>query len=235
MITLVVEDQGGYFSESKSWEVSVNDTSQPIPDISVDGVSILEELVVQTNQRVQFSAFGTSDNVPVSRLFFSWNWGDGEIESGVGLYEVGHLWVDGSGEGTTYSLELFVSDGFQSSQKTVLVKVLNREPNQEFSEELEAFAVTPLMMPDVFVDEDGVIVEYRWTFDEGVNLDGEGVSLASNSSSSLSLRIIHPRIATSATRASSPALSLPGIRSSRVKSERVFGGAVSWIDRTVIT
>ena len=99
--------------------------------------------------------------------------------SGVGLYEVSHLWVDGSGEGTTYSLELFVSDGFQSSQKTVLVKVLNREPNQVFSEELEAFAVTPLIMPEVFLDEDGIIVEYRWTFDEGVNLDGEGVSLAS--------------------------------------------------------
>ena len=179
VITLVVEDQGGYFSEPKSWEISVNDTSQPVPDISVDGLPIEEELVVQTNQRVQFSAFGTSDNVPVNRLFFSWNWGDGDTVSGVGLYEVSHLWVDGSGEGTTYSLELLVSDGFQSSQKTVLVKVLNREPNQVFSEELEAFAVTPLIMPEVFLDEDGIIVEYRWTFDEGVNLDGEGVSLAS--------------------------------------------------------
>ena len=159
--------------------ISVNDTSQPVPDISVDGLPIEEELVVQTNQRVQFSAFGTSDNVPVNRLFFSWNWGDGDTVSGVGLYEVSHLWVDGSGEGTTYSLELLVSDGFQSSQKTVLVKVLNREPNQVFSEELEAFAVTPLIMPEVFLDEDGIIVEYRWTFDEGVNLDGEGVSLAS--------------------------------------------------------
>ena len=28
-----------------------------------------------------------------------------------------------------------------------------------FSEELEAFAVTPLMMPDVFLDEDGIIVD----------------------------------------------------------------------------
>ena len=138
VITLIVEDQGGYFSETKSWDVSVSDTSQPVPDISVDGLPIQEELIVQTNQRVQFSAFGTSDNVPVSRLFFSWNWGDGDTESGVGLYEVSHLWIDGSGEGTTYSLELFVSDGFQSSQKTVLVKVLNREPSQVFSEELEA-------------------------------------------------------------------------------------------------
>ena len=61
----------------------------------------------------------------------------------------------------------------------MLVKVLNREPSQVFSEELEAFAVTPLMMPDVFLDEDGIIVEYRWTFDEGVNLDGEEFPLAS--------------------------------------------------------
>ncbi len=187
VITLIVEDQGGYFSESKSWEVSVNDTSEPVPEISVDGLSIQDELTVQTNQRVQFSAFGTSDNVPVSRLFFSWDWGDGVTESGIGMYEVGHLWVDGSGEGTIYSLELFVSDGFQSSQKTVLVKVLNREPVQVFSEELEAFAVTPIIMPDVFLDEDGIIVEYTWTFDEGVNLDGEGVSLTSDFSETSSL------------------------------------------------
>jgi len=179
VITLVVEDHGGYLSETKSWDVSVNDTSQPVPEISVDGVPIQEELIVRTNQRAQFSAFGTSDNVPISRLFFSWNWGDGNTESGIGLYEVSHMWVDGSGEGTTYSLELFVSDGFQSSQIIVLVKVLNREPNQIFSEELEAYSMIPLIMPDVFLDEDGIIVEYRWTFDEGVNLDGEGVSLAS--------------------------------------------------------
>ena len=43
--------------------------------------------------------------------------GDGDTESGVGLYEVSHLWVDGSGEGTTYSLELFVSDGFSLLRK----------------------------------------------------------------------------------------------------------------------
>ena len=44
--------------------------------------------------------------------------GDGDTVSGVGLYEVSHLWVDGSGEGTTYSLELLVSDGFQSSENS---------------------------------------------------------------------------------------------------------------------
>jgi len=179
-ITLLVMDQGGFFSESKSWEISVNDTSEPIPEISVDGFSIDGELVVQTNQRIQFSAFGTLDNVPVSRLFFSWDWGDGEENSGLGLFEIGHSWSDGSGEGTVYSLELFVSDGRQASQKTVLVRVMNKAPSQIFSEKLEAFAIIPLSMPDIFEDDDGVIVEHRWTFEGGVNFDGAEVSLASD-------------------------------------------------------
>ena len=180
VITLLVRDQGGYFSESISWGVSVNDTSEPIPEIAVDGLAIQDGLTVQTNQRIQFSAFGTSDNVPNSELFFSWDWGDGSADSGTGLFEVGHSWGDGSGDGTVYPLELTVSDGRQASQKTLLVKVLNREPRQIFSEKLEAFAVTPLSMPEVFVDEDGIIVEYRWTFEDGVNLGDQSVSLASD-------------------------------------------------------
>ena len=187
VITLLVKDQGGYFSESRSWEISVNDTSDPIPEISVDGLAIQDELVLQTNQRVQFSAFGTYDNVPVSKLFFSWDWGDGSTNSGIGLFEVGHSWIDGSGEGTVYSLELLVSDGHQTSQETVMVRVLNREPSQIFSGNLEALAITPLAMPEVFEDEDGIIVEYRWTFEGGVNLEGHGVSLASDFSETSSV------------------------------------------------
>ena len=179
-ITLIVRDRGGFFSEAISWEISVNDTSEPIPVISVDGFAIQEELTVQTNQRVQFSSFGTSDNVPVDKLFFSWNWGDGTSDSGTGLFEIGHSWVDGSSIGTVYPLELLVSDGRQSAQKSLLVTVLNRAPYQIFSEDLEAFAVTPLKMPDVFEDEDGVISEYRWTFEGGVNVGGVSVSLASD-------------------------------------------------------
>ena len=180
LITLIVRDQGGFFSEVISWDITVNDTSEPIPVISVDGFAIQEELTVQTNQRVQFSAFGTSDNVPVDKLFFSWNWGDGASDSGTGQFEIGHSWADGSSNGTVYSLELVVSDGHQSAQKSLLVTVLNRAPNQIFSEDLEAFAVTPLEMPEVFEDEDGLITEYRWTFEGGVNLDGGSVSLASD-------------------------------------------------------
>ena len=180
VVTLQVRDQGGFFSESISWEISVNDTSEPIPEIAVDGLAIQEELTVQTNQRVQFSAFGTSDNVPIDKLFFSWDWGDGSGNSGTGIFEIGHSWTDGSSDGTVYSLELLVSDGHQSAQKSLLITVLNRAPNQIFSEDLQAFAVTPLEMPEVFEDEDGLISEYRWTFDGGVNLGGGGVSLASD-------------------------------------------------------
>jgi len=53
-------------------------------------------------------------------------------------------------------------------------------PSQIFDENLTSYAVTPIRMPDVFEDEDGMIVEYRWSFSEGVNLDGEGVSLTSD-------------------------------------------------------
>ena len=180
VVTLIVKDQGDFFSEAISWDISVNDTSDPIPEISVDGLAIQEELTVQTNQRVQFSAFGTSDNVPVDKLFFSWDWGDGSSDSGIGIFEVGHSWIDGSSNGTVYSLELLVSDGQQSAQKSLLVTVLNRAPYRIFSENLEAFAVTPLEMPEVFEDEDGIIAEFRWTFEGGVNLGGMDVSLASD-------------------------------------------------------
>ena len=189
VISLIVRDGGGFFSEAISWNISVNDSSAPIPQIAIDGLAIGEELTLQTNQRVQFSSFGTIDNVPISKLFFSWDWGDGAIDSGIGLFEIGHSWADGSGSGTVYSLELFVSDGSQSSVKTVLVKVINRAPRQIFSENLQAYAVTPIPMPDVFVDDDGVIVEHRWTFDEGVNLDGQDVSLISDFSSTSSFEV----------------------------------------------
>ena len=109
-----------------------------------------------------------------------WDWGDGNTDSGVGLFEVGHSWVDGSAEGTVYSVELSVSDGVQASQKELLVNVMNRVPRQVFSGGLQAYAVTPLSLPDVFVDDDGLIVEFRWTFDEGVSVGEEFISLASD-------------------------------------------------------
>ena len=103
-VVLIVQDQGGYYSESQSWNISVSDISEPIPEISVDGVIISDELILLTDQRVQFSARGTADNVPLEELVFTWDWGDGGIESAKGLVEAGHSWVDGSAEGIILSL-----------------------------------------------------------------------------------------------------------------------------------
>ena len=179
-ITLVVMDQGGYYSETQTWNISVNDFSTPVPVISIDGVVIAGELTIQTNQRIQFSAFGTSDNVPIERLTFSWDWGDGVVDSGVGLYGLGHSWVDGSSDGTAYSLSLEVSDGIHTSEQIILIHVLNRVPRQIHESQLQTHALTPLPMPNVFIDDDGIIVEYRWIFEGGVNLDGEGMSMSSD-------------------------------------------------------
>ncbi|HJM13372.1 MAG TPA: PKD domain-containing protein [Candidatus Thalassarchaeaceae archaeon] len=179
VISLVIVDQGGFFSDMQTWNLSVNDSSTPIPEISIGGIPILEEITVKTNQRIQFSSFGTSDNVPIDRLSFSWDWGDGTIDSGVGLFEIGHAWVDGNSNGTMYSVVLGVSDGTQSSEETVLVRVMNRAPRLVLTESLQTYALTPLSIPDVFTDDDGILVEHRWTFDEGVNLGGGSLSLAS--------------------------------------------------------
>jgi PKD repeat protein len=185
-IILVVMDQGGYYSEAQTWNISVNDSSSPVPEISVEGVVISSELTFQTNQRIQFSARGTSDNVPIEHLTFSWDWGDGESDSGVGLYEVGHSWVDGNADGTVYSLELRVSDGPHSSEQTILIRILNRVPRQIHDELMQTYTLTPLSMPDIFVDDDGMIMEHRWDFEDGVNLDGVGVTLTSDFSETTS-------------------------------------------------
>ena len=179
-ISLTVVDAGGYFSEIQTWNISVNDSSNPIPDISIGGISIDDELTINTNQRVQFSSFGTSDNVPIEQLSFQWDFGDGSIDSGVGLYEVGHSWADGSANGTVYSMTLRASDGTQYAEKSILVRVMNRVPREILTDSLQTHSLIPLSMPDVFTDDDGIIVEYRWSFDEGVNLGGGSLSLASD-------------------------------------------------------
>ena len=42
-------------------------------------------------------------------------------------------------------------------------------------------------MPTVFEDSDGMIVEYSWFFEGGVNLDGSGMALTSDFSSTESI------------------------------------------------
>ena len=186
-IILVVRDQGGYYSESQSWNITVNDSTEPVPEISVDGVVITDELILMTNQRVQFSARGTTDNVPQNELEFSWDWGDGETESGKGLVEAGHSWVDGSAEGIIYTLILTVDDGLHEVEHSIYIKVLNRLPEQIFDEPLQTSTLTPLTMPTVFEDSDGMIVDYNWYFEGGVNIDGSGMALTSDFSATESM------------------------------------------------
>jgi PKD repeat protein len=133
-----------------------------------------------TNQRVQFSALSSQDNVPIDELTFTWNWGDGQIEQGKGLAELGHAWVDGSADGIIYTLTLTIDDGNQFIDYSIYIKILNRVPEQIFEQNLQTFTLTPLEMPLVFEDQDGFIVEYRWTFEEGVNTDGSGMTITSD-------------------------------------------------------
>lgn len=179
-VVLTVMDQGGYFSESQTWTVVVEDTSDPVPEISVEGVVVSEELVLLTNQQVMFSALGTTDNLPLEELYFEWNWGDGEIQSGIGLYESSHSWIDGSAEGIVYTLSLLVSDGIHDVEHTIFIKILNRVPQQIYDSPLQTYTLTPLTLPSVFTDSDGMIVDYDWSFEEGVNLDGGGMTMTSD-------------------------------------------------------
>ena len=156
-------------------------------EISVEGVVITDELVLLTDQRVQFSARGTTDNVPLEQLDFTWDWGDGQSESGQGLTESGHSWVDGSADGIIYTLVLTVDDGNHIVEHSLYIRVLNRLPKQIFDEPLQTYTLTPLTMPTVFEDSDGMIVEYFWYFEGGVNLGGSGMSLTSNFSETESI------------------------------------------------
>jgi hypothetical protein len=97
---------------------------------------------------------------------------DGQNEGGRGAAEAGHSWVDGSADGIIYTLILTVDDGIHIVEHSIYIKVLNRLPKQIFDEPLQTYTLTPLIMPTVFEDSDGMIVEYSWFFEGGVNLDG---------------------------------------------------------------
>ncbi len=186
-VVLIVQDQGGYYSESQSWNITVSDISDPVPEISVDGVVISDELILLTDQRVQFSARGTTDNVPLEELVFTWDWGDGDIESAKGMVEAGHSWVDGSADGIIYTLTLTVDDGIHQVEHSIYIKVLNRLPEQIFDDPLQTSTLTPLVMPTIFEDSDGMIVEYNWFFEGGVNMGGSGMTLTSDFSATESI------------------------------------------------
>ena len=170
--TLRVLDQGGTWSQSDVTSINITDTTSPNPIITVNGLIIEDNLSILTGQIVQFGAERTTDNVPVSYLQFTWDWGDGELESGKGVSSAYHLWADGLTAVTSYNLTLTVDDGVNSASKVIQIFVNNRAPGQINSDVIITETFTPTMLPDVFEDEDGELVQWNWDFDEGVNLDG---------------------------------------------------------------
>ena len=171
-VSLMILDQGGTWSDSDITTINVTDDSDPNPIISVNGVVITNNLSILTGQIIQFSAERTTDNVPVSHLEFTWDWGDGDIESGKGVSRAYHLWQDGLTALTIYNLTLTVSDGVNSASTSIEIIVNNRAPGQIFSDVVVTETFTATMLPDIFDDTDGELVGWNWEFDEGVNLDG---------------------------------------------------------------
>ena len=170
--TLRIQDQGGSWSDVDVLQLNITDNSPPIPLITVNGVLIDDEVSILTEQLILFSASLTVDNVPTQNLSFDWNWGDGSIDNGVGLFEAAHEWGDISGINETYNLTLTVSDGINIGIKSITVVVNNRIPYQIFTDNLSTSTYNSIVMPDVFKDSDGSIVSYSWFFPEGVNLGG---------------------------------------------------------------
>ena len=82
--------------------------------------------------------------------------------------------------GCNLPLFTLVSDGIHDVEHTVFIRILNRVPQQIFDSQLQTYTLTPLELPTVFTDSDGMIVSYEWTFEEGVNLDGGGMTMTSD-------------------------------------------------------
>ena len=167
-----IEDRGGALSEPVIMNISVNDTSDPIVGLTVQGVDIKQGLSLRTNERVLFDARSTEDNVPDEELLFTWDFGDGRIVSGVGLVEIDHAWLVGTADGMLNVLNLTVSDGVHIAHLEVNITILNRPPRLIFDQGLETYTLTPLTMPMIFIDDDGVIQNVTWSFNETVNLEG---------------------------------------------------------------
>ncbi|MBL6743316.1 MAG: PKD domain-containing protein [Candidatus Poseidonia sp.] len=192
--TLRVMDQGGTWSETQVHAINVTDPTDPIPIITVNNVVIDQEITLLTDQRILFSAGRTVDNVPTEFLDFSWDWGDGTMDSGIGVYSQQHEWGDIDGENITYNLTLTVSDGYNTGQKIIQVHVNNRLPVQIYAELMTTMTYTSLVMPDVFEDDDGEIVNYAWTFDGGVRL-GLGTPLRTDDYSNVASNNANPVLA----------------------------------------
>ena len=212
--TLRVKDIGGTWSDVSINQINITDDSEPIPIITVNNNVIADRIEILTNQRIIFSAYQTADNVPLEFLDFEWDWGDGTpVTSGIGQYTANHEWGDVVGPNQTYILTLTVSDGVNIGQKTIEIIVNNRIPYQIFSDELTTYTYTPLLMPDVFTDDDGENLSLGWVFQDGVNLDGIEVD-RNDDFSSTSSAALYP----------APAWNTPGMKNVTVTVTDEDGG-----------
>ena len=173
--SLEVRDAGGAWSNPQYFSINITDELIPNPIIRVNRVIYDTEIYILTGQNVLFDASLTSDNVDIDNLEFTWDWGDGNISQGIGLYSIANMWSDGPTNMTTYLLNLTVFDGINYGYQDLMVHVQNRPPSPLNKGVLYTYTYTPLTLPDYFEDLDGEIVSWDWQFFEPVNLDGQDV------------------------------------------------------------
>ncbi|CAI8234044.1 MAG: Uncharacterised protein [Methanobacteriota archaeon] len=186
-VTLRVQDIGGGWSETLNWSMNITDESTPIIEIRINGQSLSQkpdwcpaDWCLDTDQATEFSAYRASDNVPIELLEFTWDFGDGDMESGIGMYEVLHAWTEGESDGRSSMMNLSISDGTNIAYLELEILVMNRIPRQIFSGDFVTETLVPITLPEVFVDDDGIITDVIWQFEGEVNLDGSGVTYDSS-------------------------------------------------------
>ena len=136
-VTLKVQDIGGGWSDTLNWSMNITDESTPVIEVRINGQSLSQkpdwcpaDWCLDTDQATEFSAYRASDNVPIDLLEFTWSFGDGNVESGVGMYEVVHAWVEGEADGRSSILNLSISDGTNVAFLELEILVMNRIPRQ---------------------------------------------------------------------------------------------------------
>jgi len=186
-VTLRVQDIGGGWSEILNWSMNITDESTPIIEIRINGQSLsqkpdwcLADWCLDTDQATEFSAYRASDNVPIELLEFTWDFGDGNMESGIGVYEVLHAWTEGESDGRSSMMNLSISDGTNIAYLELEILVMNRIPRQIFSGNFVTETLVPITLPEVFVDDDGTITDVIWQFEGEVNLEGSEVTYDSS-------------------------------------------------------
>ncbi|MEC7507704.1 MAG: PKD domain-containing protein, partial [Candidatus Thermoplasmatota archaeon] len=192
--TLRVMDRGGTWSETQVHAINVSDITEPMPVITVNNVVVEDNISLLTGQRILFSAGRSVDNVPIEHLDFQWDWGDGTQSGGVGVYAQQHEWDNIDGVSQTFNLTLSVSDGINVGTKSLLVQINNRIPVQVYAETMTTMTYTSLVLPDVFVDDDGEILTYDWSFPDGVRV-GTGTPTRNDDFSTVSSSAVNPIVA----------------------------------------